>query len=74
MVIGKNVVSIGAKAFYKTKNLKHVVIQAKNLKRVGKNAFSGIHKRAVMKTPKKRTKIYRKLIRKSRVAKTVKIK
>ena len=47
VTIGKNVKSIAAKAFYKNKNLKKINIKSVTIAKIGKNAFKGIHKKAV---------------------------
>ena len=41
---------------------------------VGKNAFAGIHKKAVIKAPKAQKKSYAKLLKKSGVKGSMKIK
>lgn len=74
VTIGSNITTIGKNAFRKDGSLRNVVVKSKKLKSVGKNAFAGIHKKAVISVPKKKAKAYRKLIKKSRVAKTVKIR
>lgn len=75
VTIGKNVKSIGKKAFYKCKKLKKIIVKSKVLKTVGKKAIKGIHKKAVIKVPKKKLKAYKKLfVKKSGLVKTMKIK
>ncbi len=74
VTVGKNVTTIGKNAFANCKNLKSVVIKSAKLKKVTKNAFKGIHKKAVIKVPKKQLKKYTQLFKKAKVAKTVKIK
>ena len=61
VVIGKNITVVGSKAFYKCKNLKKIVIKTVKLnnKTVGSKAFFGIHKKASVKVPKKKAKVYR---------------
>jgi len=73
-VIGKNVVSIGKKAFYRCKNLKRVIIKSQQLKKVGKNAFKGIYRKAVIKVPSAKYRAYTKLLKKKGQSQTVKIK
>ena len=68
------VTSIEKNAFKGCKNLKSISIKSTTLKKVGKNAFKGIHKKAVIKVPKKLKKEYKKLFRKKGQAETVKIK
>lgn len=76
VTIGANVKSIGKKAFYRCSKLKAVVIKSKKLKaaKVGKNAFTGIHKKAVVKVPKKQKKAYSKWLKKRGITGKRKIK
>ncbi len=76
VVIGKNIKAIGAKAFADTPKLKTIVLQGAKVKSIGKGAFDGINKKATIKIKgtAKQVKAVRKLIQKSGVAKTVKIK
>ena len=64
IVIGKNIRSIGSKAFYKCKKLKKITIKSKKLVKIGKNAFKGISKKAVIKVPASKKKKYKKLLKK----------
>lgn len=66
ITIGSNITVIGKNVFRNCKKLKKLVINSKKLtmKFVGKNAFKGISDKAVVQTPKKLTKKYRKLLRK----------
>ena len=73
VTIGKNVTSIGAKAFSGCKALKKITIKSTKLKKVGKNAFKGIHAKAVIKAPKVKLKAYKKLLKKKGQAKGVRI-
>ena len=61
LTIGKNVQIIEDNAFNGCKNLKSITIKSTVLKKVGKNAIKGIHKKAVIKVPKKQYKKYKKL-------------
>ncbi|MCR4692183.1 MAG: leucine-rich repeat protein [Lachnospiraceae bacterium] len=65
VTIGKNVKTIGAGAFQGCKKLKRITIKTTKLtkKTVGKNAFKGIHKKAVAKCPKKKRKAYLKILK-----------
>ena len=76
VVFGGNLAKIGANAFSGCKNLKTIRIASTSLtkKSVGKNAFKGIHKKAVIKVPKKKLKAYRKFLKGKGQAKSVKIK
>lgn len=67
-------ISIGAKAFYKNKKLKTLTIKTTKLKKAGKGAFKGISPRAFIKVPRKNIQKYRRLLKKSGLSKTVKIK
>ena len=52
MVIGKNITSIGAKAFYNDKNLAKVTFKGTAVKTIGKDAFKGIKKNAAFSMKK----------------------
>lgn len=53
VVIGKNIVTIEKKAFYKDRALTKIEFKGSKLKSVGKQAFSGVSQKAVVKAPKK---------------------
>lgn len=72
--VGKNVTSIGSRAFYKCRSLKKIIVRTGKLKSVGRNAFLGISKKAVVKVPKKQYQRYVKLFRHKGQAKSVKLK
>ena len=55
VVIGKNVKSIGKKAFFGCKNLRKITVKSKVLTKVGAKAFKGIDKKAVIKVPLRNT-------------------
>lgn len=74
VTIGKHVTKIGTKAFKGAKALKKIVIKSKKLKIVGKNAFKGISKKAVMEVPEKQLKLYKKLLKGKGQPKTAKIR
>ena len=64
-----DVTSVGAKAFKGCKKAKTVVIKSKKIKKIGKQAFRGIKKKAKFKLPKmskKNLKKLRKMIKKSK--------
>ena len=65
ITIPSKVNKIGAQAFYGDKKLKNIIIKTKKLtvKNVGKGAFKGSSPKAVVKVPKGKRKIYRKLLR-----------
>ena len=58
VIIGKNVVSIEKKAFYKIKTLKKIIIKSTKISKIGRKAFKGINKKALFKVPKKAKKKY----------------
>ena len=76
VVIPANVRSIGKQAFSGCKNLKSIIIKTPYLtkKTVGAKAFKGIHKKAIIKVPKKQKKAYQQLLKSKGIGKTVKIK
>lgn len=65
IIIGSNIKKIGKNAFYGCKNLKSITIRSTQLteKMVGGNAFKGIDRKAVIKVPKEKHKIYQKLLK-----------
>ncbi len=67
LTIGKNIQTIGTKAFYGAKNLKKVTLTAKNIKSIGKKSFAKINKKAkfTIKGTSKQKKRVKKLIKKS---------
>lgn len=65
VTIGASVTKIGAKAFYKCKGLKKVVVRGKKITAVGKNAFHGISQKAKFKLPVSKAKDYKKKIKKA---------
>jgi uncharacterized protein YjdB len=76
IIIGKNITKIGKNAFYGASNLKTVIIKSTSISSIGKNAFKNVKKTATIKlsgTASQRAKL-KKLIQKSGIAKTVKIK
>ena len=76
VTIGKNVKTIGAKAFYKCKALKKITIKTKKLtkKTIGAKAFTGINKKAVIKSPKAKKAAYKKILLKKGMKKTMTFK
>lgn len=73
VTIGKNVKTIGSKAFYGCKSLKTINCKSTKLNKIGKYAFKGIHKKAKIKVPKNKLKAYKKLFKGKGQAKSVKI-
>ena len=76
VVIPSTVRKIGKEAFAKCKNLKKIAIKTTYLssKKVGANAFKGIHAKATIKVPKKQKKAYQKLLKARGVGKKVTVK
>lgn len=74
VVIGKNVISIGAKAFKGDAKLKNITVKSKVLTSVGKNALKGIAAKAVIKVPSAKKKAYTSLFKGKGQKKTVKVK
>ena len=76
VTIGSNVTSIGKQAFANAKNLKTVVIKSAKMKSVKKNAFRGIAKKAVINVPNKKAvlKKYKRLLKKSSISSSIKVK
>lgn len=71
--IGKNVSSIGTKAFYSCRKLGLITVTSSNLKKVGKNALKGIKSTAKIKVPKKKLQTYKKRFKNKGQGKKVKI-
>lgn len=71
--IGKNVTSIGTKAFYGCRKLGLITVKSAGLKKVGKNALKGIKATAKVKVPKKKLQTYKKLFKNKGQGKKVKI-
>ncbi len=75
VTLGKNVETIDKEAFKGCKSLKKIAIKSTKLKKVGKNAIQGIHKKAVITCGKKNVKAYKKLFsKKTGYKKTMKVK
>ena len=74
VTVGTNVTTIGNKAFAGCSKLKKINILSQKLKKAGAKALQGIHKKAVIKVPKKNKKAYTKLFKGKGQKKTVKIK
>ncbi|MBE5872673.1 MAG: hypothetical protein E7294_15775 [Lachnospiraceae bacterium] len=74
IIIPAEVKTIGANAFKGDKNLNKIIVKSGALEKVGKNAFKGISKKAVIQVPKKQKKAYEKLFAKKGQAASVKVK
>ncbi|BBF45233.1 hypothetical protein lbkm_3995 [Lachnospiraceae bacterium KM106-2] len=64
IIIGKNVTSIGAQAFYQCNRVSKITINTRVLRKVGSQAFDKIGKKAKIKVPKAKYNAYRKLLKK----------
>lgn len=69
------VTGIAKKAFNKCKKLKKIVIKSKYLKKkkIAKNAFYGLSKKAKIKVPKKKQKVYQRWFGAKKLSKKIKI-
>ena len=65
VTLGKKIKRIDAKAFYQCKQLKNSVIKSKKLTKIGKKAFTKMHKQSKIKVPGSKKKLYRRLLKKS---------
>ena len=67
VTIGKNVKSIGSKAFYSCKKLKKITVRTTKLtaKTLGSKAFKGIYKKAVFQCPSSKKTLYQKIFKKA---------
>nr|MCR4716114.1 leucine-rich repeat domain-containing protein [Lachnospiraceae bacterium] len=66
LVIGTNVSSIGANAFFGDKKLKTITVNSTKIKSIGAKAFKGVPKTAKAKLPKAKKKAYKKLMKKAK--------
>lgn len=71
-----SVKSIGKKAFYGCHRLKRVTIQSKKLKEksIGTEVFAGISKKAIVRVPMRKEKLYKSILRKKGLYKKITIK
>ena len=76
VVIPSTVRKIGKQAFVNCKKLKNITIKANKLtaKSIGSKAFKGINPKATIKVPKKKLKLYKKILRAKGVSVSVRIK
>ena len=75
VTIGKNVTSVGSKAFYGCVKLKTVNIKSKRITKIKKNSFkTGYKKGTTFKCPSGKKAKYKKLLKKSGISKKSKIK
>lgn len=73
VTIGKNVQVIGKQAFYQDTNLKSIKVQSRKLTKVGKKAFQGISKKALIQVKGKEKRANREKIKKSKLSGVVRI-
>lgn len=64
VTIGSNIETIGRKAFYGCKKLKKIVFKTKTLKKMYKNSFKSVSKKAKASIPSTKKKTYKKLFKK----------
>ena len=74
ITIGRGLKTLKSSAFSGDKRLKNIRFKSLKLKTVGKKVFKGIHKKAVIRVPKKKLKKYTKLFTKKGQGKDVVIK
>ena len=68
IVIPSKIEQIGDGAFEYCENLKTIELKSKNIKEIGKNAFSKISKNAKFKVPENKEALYKNLLNKSATA------
>lgn len=74
VTLGKNIIKIGSKAFYKAKNLSKITVNGNTIKSIGKNAFSGVKKNCKITVQAKYKKQYNKIVRLIKKAGAKKVK
>ena len=76
VTIPASVKKIGKKAFYGCSTVKNIKIKSAKItkKGIGSKAFYGINDKAKIKVPKKKTAVYKKLLKKAGVSSGVVIK
>lgn len=67
VIIGKNVKTIGKKAFFGCGKLRRITFKGSRVRKIGAKAFSGIHRKAVFCVPKTAKKKYKKLLKKKKI-------
>lgn len=65
ITVGKNVKLIGAYAFADCSNLERVTFKTVVIKKIGKDAFANLNENFVIKVPRKKSKRYKKILKKS---------
>ncbi len=74
VTIGANVTRIEANAFRNCPRLKKVIVKSERIEYVGKNAWKGIHAKAVIRVPKADRKKYMELLKGKGQKESVKIR
>ena len=74
VTMGSYVERIGQRAFYGDKKLKDITIKSKRLKKVYKEAFKGIYRKAEIDVPSSKVNNYQRLFKNKGQSKDVKIK
>ncbi len=69
LTIGRYVKTIGKDAFYQCKKAKKIYILGTSLKKVAQNAFGGGNKKVTVFCPKKKIKVYMKLLKEAGISK-----
>ena len=64
--------AISKNAFRKNRNLRRITVKSRSIKKAGKNAFRGIKRNAVVRVPKGKVRVYKKMFRKAGMPKNVK--
>lgn len=65
ITIGRNIKLIGAYAFADCSNLERVTFKTVVIKKIGKDAFANLNENFVIKVPRKKSKRYKKILKKS---------
>ncbi len=74
VTLGTEVKTIGSRAFYKCGKLTRITVKSTKLNKVGSQAITGIHKKAQIKVPARKLKVYKKIFtKKTGKAATMKI-
>lgn len=72
VTVPKNVTSIGQNAFLNCSSLKSIQIKGTSIKKIGKSAFKGVSRSAVIRVPKKAQRSYAAKLKKAGFSGTVK--
>lgn len=74
VTIGRGVVTIDKNAFRNCKKLTKLTVNSSVIRKVGKNVFKGIPKKAKVKVPRVKRSVYKSLFVKAGLSKNVKLK